>query len=234
MKYFFLLFFLIFSFSKNAFALEKNETVIVLHGLFRSSDNMQSLADFIKENGYHVINVDYPTIKIPIEEIRDNIYQEIKDPIKESLNMHFVCYSLGCLITRAILEKYRFDNLGRVVMLSPPNKGSQVADFLKDFWIYKKYAGPAGQQLTTNQTQIINTLGDIYYPVGIIAGNKTIDPISSFIIPGDDDGKVSIENTKIENMTDHIVIPASHFFLPQNKTAWKQTIFFLKNGRFSK
>ena len=44
------------------------------------------------------------------------------------------------------------------------------------------------------------------YPVGIIAGNRSIDPISSVFLPKPHDGRVSVENTKLDGMADHIVI----------------------------
>ena len=98
-----------------------------------------------------------------------------------------------------------------------------------------KIYGPAGQQLTTDQKKIKNLLTDkIDYELGIIAGNFTIDPISSSIIPGNDDGKVSIESTKLKGMKDHIVVSASHTFFPSNKKVKQQTLSFLKNGQFKR
>ncbi len=102
--------------------------------------------------------------------------------------------------------------------------------FFEDNWLYKKIYGPAGKELTTNNAVMEKLLGKVDYELGVIAGNSTIDPISSTIIPGDDDGKVSIKSTKFKGMKDHIVVSASHTFFPSNKTVHQQTEYFLKHG----
>ena len=135
-------------------------------------------------------------------------------------------------MVRALIHKYNYKNLGKVVQLAPPNQGSEVADFIKNFWPYKKIYGPAGQQLITDQSKIKHLFGEVSYELGIIAGNSTIDPISSAIIPGENDGKVAVERTKLKGMKDHIDVSASHTFFPSNKEVQKQTLYFLKNGNF--
>lgn len=72
----------------------------------------------------------------------------------------------------------------------------------------------------------------IDYELGIIAGNFSIAPIPSLIIPGENDGKVSVESTKLSGMRDHVVISASHTFFPSNKEAHKQVLAFLGEGKF--
>ncbi len=211
---------------------KKEEYVVVLHGIARSSDNMKELASFLGKNGYEVINIDYPSTSHKIEELTDIVNLEMSKKIVDQKKINFVGYSMGGLIVRALIHKFKYKNLGRVVQLAPPNQGSEVADFLKDFWPYKKIYGPAGQQLITNQKDFDNIFGIVNYELGIIAGNSSIDPISSFIIKGDDDGKVAIEKTKLEGMKDHIIIDASHTFFPTNKKVQKQALFFLKNGKF--
>jgi triacylglycerol esterase/lipase EstA (alpha/beta hydrolase family) len=139
---------------------------------------------------------------------------------------------MGGLMVRALIKKYAYNNLGKVVQLAPPNQGSEVANFVQNFWPYKKIFGPAGQQLITDQTEIKHLFGDVNFELGIIAGNMTIDPISSAILPGENDGKVSVESTKLKGMKDHIVVSASHTFFPSNKTVQKQVLYFLKHGNF--
>jgi hypothetical protein len=123
---------------------------------------------------------------------------------------------------------------GHVIQLAPPNHGSEVADFLQKIWLYKTIFGPAGQQLTTDQSQIESLFGPVDYSLGIIAGNRTMDPISSAIIPGPDDGKVSIQSTKLDGMADHIVVGASHLYFPRSKKVHHQVLHFLENGAFDK
>jgi len=218
------------------FAAEKptGDYVVVLHGIARSSKHMQSLATHLQEQGYDVINLDYPSTSHTLETLTELIHKDISEKLKEDKRVHFVGYSMGAILIRTIIHKYKPKNLGRVVQLAPPNNGSEVADFLKNVWLYKKIYGPAGQQLITDQQKIKDLFGEIDYELGIIAGNSTIDPVSSALIPGDDDGKVSTKSTKLKGMKDHIIVPSSHTFFPSNKTVHNQTMHFLKNGVFKR
>lgn len=210
----------------------KGEYVVILHGIARSSSHMKRLATYLEKNGFDVINLDYPSTTYTIEELTDIINQAIIQRVVEDKPIHFIGYSMGGLMVRALLHKYQYRNLGRVIQLAPPNQGSEVADFIKNFWPYKKIYGPAGQQLITNQSLIKHLFGDVTYELGIIAGNAAIDPICRMIIPGENDGKVAVERTKLTGMKDHIIVKASHTFFPSNKIVQKQTLYFLKNGTF--
>lgn len=211
---------------------KKGDYVVILHGIFRSSHHMRKLAAYLEKEGYDVINLDYPSTQYTLEELTHSIQKQIKSKITEEKTVHFVGYSMGGLLLRAILNEYRPLHLGRVVQLAPPNKGSEYADFLQKNWFYRKMYGPAGQQLITDQKHLVPLFGKIDYQLGIIAGNSSIDPTSFFLIKGPNDGKVSIENTKIEGMHDHIVVKASHTFFPYNKQVQIQTAYFLKYGTF--
>jgi triacylglycerol esterase/lipase EstA (alpha/beta hydrolase family) len=206
--------------------------VVILHGIARSNKHMEKLAGYLEENGFEVINLNYPSTSHNIEELTEIINQDISNKAIENKSIHFVGYSMGGLVVRALIHKYDYKKLGRVVQLAPPNGGSEVADFIKNFWPYKKFYGPAGQQLITDQTAVKNLFGEVNYDLGIIAKNATIDPISSAIIPGENDGKVAVERTKLEGMKDHIIFHSSHTFFPSNKEVKKQTLYFLKNNIF--
>jgi len=224
-------------FTSPAKALESNKKgdyVVILHGIARSDKHMKKLAAHLEKNGFETININYPSTKYSIEDLTKIINQEIETKATENKPIHFVGYSMGALMARALIHKYDYKNLGRVVQLAPPNGGSEVADFVQNWWIYKKLYGPAGQQLITDQSAVKNIFGDVNYELGIIAGNFSIDPISSLIISEENDGKVSIQKTKLEGMKDHIVIKASHTFFPSNKEVFKQTLYFLQNGNFAK
>lgn len=234
MKY--LIAFLTVIFFTNASQAEnvKGDYVVLLHGIARSSSHMESLAARLEAEGYDVINLDYQSTKHKLEKLIDLINEDISEKLTEDKPAHFIGYSMGGLLVCGILSKHRPENLGRVIQLASPNDGSEVADFLKDNFLYKAVYGPAGQQLTTNNNSTEKMLGKVDYELGVIAGNSTIDPISSYIIGGDDDGKVSIKSTKVKGMKDHVVVSASHTFFPSNKDVHKQTLYFLKNGTFNK
>ena len=144
----------------------------------------------------------------------------------------FVTHSLGGIIVRQLAATRAVDHFGRVVMLGPPNHGSEVVDALGDWYVFKALNGPAGQQLGTSADSLARSLGSAEFPVGIIAGDRSINWILSAIIPGEDDGKVSIESAKLEGMRDFIVLSASHPFLMNDRRAIEQTIHFLARGCF--
>ena len=225
--------FLLFSNSVQASEMKnEGDYVVLLHGIARSDKHMQKLATYLQKDGFDVINLSYPSTTYRIEDLTEIINKEISERVTEEKPIHFIGYSMGGLMVRALIHKYNYKNLGKVVQLAPPNQGSEVADFVKNFWPYKKIFGPAGQQLITDQSAVKHLFGEVNYELGIIAGNATIDPISSAIIPGENDGKVAVERTKLEGMKDHIVVSASHTFFPSNKEVQRQTLCFLKNSNF--
>jgi pimeloyl-ACP methyl ester carboxylesterase len=214
---------------------EQTDSVVVLHGIARSFSSMETLVEHIEGKGCKVLNLDYPSTDYRIEDLIIRIHKQV-NAFNQGIThkIHFVGYSMGCLLIRGLLNDYRPDNLGRVVMLAPPNLGSEAADFWKDNWIYQKIYGPAGQQLVTDQKGLEKILGQVDYELGVIAGDSSIDPLHSYIIPGPDDGKVAIARTMIGGMKDHIIIHASHTFIINNKNAFKQTTHFLDTGEFQK
>jgi pimeloyl-ACP methyl ester carboxylesterase len=190
----------------------------------------------IEASGFATLNLGYESRRKPLESLAEDIHPAIERFINDVGGpINFVTHSMGGLLTRVYLAKYPPKRLGRVVMLGTPNGGSEVADRLKDFAIYRAYFGPAGQQLATERNQATRAiLPPPNYPVGIIAGNRSIYPISSaFLLPRPNDGRVSVQNTKLDGMVDHIVIGASHPWLVRNALAIHQTIAFLRHGRFS-
>lgn len=213
-----------------------NETVVLLHGILRSGMSMNILKYRLRYEGYDIVNITYPGNKKTLEELTEFLHKELS--LSPSFNgaskVHFVTHSMGGLVTRYYLERHRPANLGRVVMMAPPNKGSEFADFMCDkkslCRIFEKVYGPAGQQLRTNHEHAEDKVD---YEVGVIAGSRSINPVAPFVIRDDrHDGIVPVERTKIDGMKDHIVLPASHTLMMYNPGVQKQISHFLKNGRF--
>lgn len=208
------------------------EGVILLHGILGMSHYMNGISKFLESRNYKVLNINYPSTKHDISSIVELIHPQIKEFSSQMVKVHYVGHSMGGLIIRAYLNLYQPDNLGRVVMLGTPNKGSELADFLKNSSIYKKLYGPSGQQLITDQTIFKNILGNINYELGIISGRSSFYIIANKIIDKESDGRVSIVSTQIEGMQDHVIIKSGHVALAINKKAWKLTFNFLNTGRF--
>jgi triacylglycerol lipase len=211
------------------------EAVVLLHGLARSSDSMARMASALEQVGYRVCNVSYPSRKHSIEVLAaDFIAPAVRACLSsETDTVHFVTHSLGGVVVRQLAKSETELKIGRVVMLSPPNRGSEVVDRLGELSLFRLINGPAGLQLGTRQESLPRALGSASFEVGIITGSRSINPILSLLIPGDDDGKVSIENAKLDGMTDFCVISATHPFIMRNKEAIEQVLVFLAEGRFS-
>jgi len=207
--------------------------IVLLHGIKRSSKSMQKMAERFTQEGYHVINIDYRSQDYTIDRLADDIHAQIKPfTTGEDYQIHFVGHSMGGLVTRALIKRHRPENLGRVVMLGTPNQGSEVADFLAGNSLFQSFYGPAGLQLVTDQRGIANLFGAVDFDLGVIAGTRSIDPLSSVILPGQDDGKVTVERTKLEGMKDHVILPTTHTFMMMDNRVIAQTAHFLKHGVF--
>ena len=150
----------------------------------------------------------------------------------QDMEVNFITHSLGGILVRQYLSENEIDNLNRVVMLGPPNQGSEVVDKLGEMPGFYFLNGDAGLQLGTSELSVPNSLGKANFEVGIIAGTKSINLILSSLIPDTDDGKVSIESTKLEGMNDHIEMPVTHPFMMKNDDVIVQVIHYLKHGRF--
>ncbi|MDB5478669.1 MAG: lipase [Alphaproteobacteria bacterium] len=208
------------------------EGIVLLHGIFRTKRSMRRLEKFLQQHGYDTLNITYKSTRYAIENIIDAVHPDIEQFAAGKTKLHFIGYSMGGLVIRAYAHKYLLHNMGRVVMLGTPNKGSQVADLVRNLWLYKKLYGPAGQQLFTRQDVFQHIFGELNFELGSIAGISWLDPISSLVIGLPNDGKVSVESTKLDGMKDHLVIRCAHTFFPVNKTAWRQTLHFLQHGFF--
>lgn len=205
--------------------------IVLLHGIFRTARSMESFRRFLESYGYKTLNVDYPSTQLPIERIVETILPSIQEFCSQvSGRIHFVGYSMGALLIRTLLASSPPVNLGRVVMMGPPNQGSEVADFIRNWRLYRKLYGPAGQQLTTAANPPLND--PVTYELGILAGNRSIDPISSYLIRKPNDGKVSVDSTHLNGMKAHRVIRATHTFFPLNREAWQLTLRFIEHGTF--
>jgi phosphatidate phosphatase APP1 len=210
------------------------ECVVLLHGMARSRFSMYLMEKYLQEKGYRTINEGYPSTKKSIKELAG---EEVTAAAKScrkggAKKIHFVTHSLGGILTRQYLQSHDLPKGSRIVMLAPPNQGSELADKLKGLDAYKWLNGPAGQELGTGPGSIPNSLKPVDVEIGIIAGDSSLNPFFSSMIPGPDDGKVAVESAKLEEMKDFIIMPSSHSFIMNSSDVMKQTLHFLEEGTF--
>ena len=217
-------------------SLGTSECVILVHGLMRTSLSLHRMEQALAAAGFHTVNLDYPSRTEPVESLASMTVAEGLRlcSAANARPVHFVTHSMGGILVRQYLGSHVPAHLGRVVMLSPPNGGSEAADQLRDLALFRWLNGPAGQQLGTGPEGIADRLGPVDYPVGIITGNRHsfFDAWLSEMIPGEDDGKVSVQRAKVEGMTDFLVLPYAHSFIMDEDQTIAQTLHFLRHGRF--
>lgn len=225
---------MIMTFAESKLAAAGADYVILLHGLGRTPLSMKRIEWTLQKQSYRVINVGYPSTRVSIQEaadvwLNDVLRTRVTD---SSAKIHFVTHSLGGIVLRQYLTNHEIPNLGRVVMLAPPNHGSELADRLKNNSLYRLATGPAGQQLGTSESSVTNQLGPVDFELGVIAGDRSLNPLFSSWIPGADDGKVSVRSAKMPG-ADFLLVHHSHTWMawsPQVNAAISQ---FLRTGHFA-
>lgn len=196
---------------------------------------MKILARRLEAEGFETELVGYPSRSRSIEALADITAQKIRslDP-HDGGRIHFVTHSLGGILARVMLQKGGWPNLGRVVMLAPPNGGSELADLLIRTPLLWRIYGQPVRELGTGPESLPNNLPKPDYEVGVIAGNRSPNPLFSLFIKGPDDGKVGVAKARLDGMKDFIVIRRTHSFIMNSPEAARQTVHFLRHGRFEK
>lgn len=208
--------------------------VVLLHGLLRSSSSMSRVAESLEARGFEVCNVAYPSREHTIEVLaRDYVAPAVERCFEGTVGpVDFVTHSMGGIVVRQLASLDAAPAIGRVVMLAPPNHGSELVDEFGTWWLFKRINGPAGNELGTLPDSVPRRLGPAKFEVGVITGDRTTNLLLSAFIPGRNDGKVSVASARLEGMKDFLVIPATHTFIMRNRTAIDQAIRFLESGAF--
>ena len=218
------------------------EAVILLHGLARTSVSMHAVGKSLKRAGYHVVNHSYASRSNSVGKLAEReIPLALEKCSADFKKIHFVTHSMGGILLRHFLHDQPIRKLTRTVMLGPPNQGSEIVDKLGNLRLFKFFNGPAGLQLGTSANQNADSLPESLgaWPdhageLGVIAGRYSVNLYLSTLIPGPDDGKVSVENSKLKGMKDHLVMPATHTFMMRNPQVIRQVETFLSKGEFDR
>jgi hypothetical protein len=212
------------------------ECVFLVHGLGRTRHSMGIMKRRLKREGYKVVSFGYDSRKLTIDEAVAELQQAVSNEVSgvdAPARINFVSHSLGGILIRKLMEIDRPRQLGRVVMLSPPNKGSELPDKLGKIKLYQKVTGPAGLELGTAEDSYPNKLGRVNFPLGVITGDRSFNLLYSKCIPGKDDGKVSVSSAKVDGMADFLVVHSTHTWIMNRKMVFKQVFAFLRNGKFN-
>lgn len=206
-------------------------TVVLLHGLGRTPLSMGPLARLLEEDGFRVVNLGYPSRGRPIDELVDSLDTALA-ACCPGTTVHFVTHSLGGILVRAYVLSHGAERVGRVVMLSPPNGGSEVVDRLEGLGPLEWLLGPTFVELGTDSAALPARLGAPGFEVGVITGERSVNPLFSWWLPGPDDGAVTVASARLDGAAAFLVVPYSHTFIMRKEDVIKQVIAFLRTGRF--
>ncbi len=210
--------------------------VILLHGLGSSTRSMDKLAGRLREQGYAVLNLAYPSRNHSIEYLAEAVlHPEVERLLNSSsARIDFITHSMGGIVVRYYLKHHRLEKLGRVVMLAPPNQGSELVDRMKSIPLLERSLGPAGRELGRDRYSLPLKLGRARFELGIIAGKRSGNLLNSLLIDGPDDGTISVRSTRLPGMDDFIVLPYSHRSLLKSDEVIEQALHFLRHGVFER
>lgn len=214
-------------------AAEGSDCVVLLHGLNRSYRAMAKMARQLQEAGFTTANVDYPSQSGGVEELAPLVVNEGLEKCREAHaeRIHFVTHSIGGILLRYVQHESPIPDLGRVVMLAPPNQGSEIVDLTRNWPGAELISGKAGLQMGTDANSIPARLGPVDFELGVIAGTGTISFFSA-MLPDPDDGKVSVERTKVDGMKDFLIVNNSHHYIMTSDRVIENTTHFLRTGWF--
>jgi triacylglycerol lipase len=222
------------TFAGNKLSAAGSDYVILLHGLGRTPLSMKRIEWTLRKQNYRVINVSYPSTRVSVQDAADHWLDDVlKTRVTDgSAKIHFVAHSLGGIVLRQYLANHEIPNLGRVVMLAPPNHGSELADRLRNNCLYRLATGPAGQQLGTSEASVPNRLGPIDFELGVIAGDRSLNALFSSWIPGPDDGKVSVRSAMVPG-AEFLLVHKSHTWMAWSGRVAGAISDFLRTGCFA-
>lgn len=202
------------------------DRVVLLHGLWRSVWAMEVLARHLNAVGLETLSIPYPSFRKPLPELVEEVAGALPPSQKTT---HFVTHSMGGIVLRCLAAKRPDLVTGGVVMLAPPNHGSEIIDWLADSPLGKYSLGPGGMSLSTDKVceDVPN------FPVGqrvdVIMGRRCLVPFFRFLLEGENDGIVTVEGGRLPGVRKFAVVDADHTFMMANREVLERVVSWLQS-----
>lgn len=211
--------------------MSSGEKVVLLHGLWRGFHAMSPLARKLRAAGFCTLNIPYPSMRQPIEKLVEHIRRQIVCYAGDE-TVHIVTHSLGGIIARSLLCKDLPWRCGRLVMLAPPNQGSEIVNWATNHKLIHGLLGPAGRCLGSEG--IPSSLPPIPFGLeaAVIMGRRSTIPFFRALLDEENDGIVSVEKGRIEGLCGFSVVNADHTFIQSHPEVVRRCILFLKSGEW--
>ena len=208
------------------------ETVVLLHGLWRGFHAMEPLARTLAREGFSTLNIPYPSMILPIPVLAERIVKQI-DSIAGKRKIHLITHSLGGILARTMLELPHSWQLGRMVMLCPPNGGSEIVDWSRQHPLIRMLLGPAGRSLGSDGVPPKLPPLPKGTEAAVIMGNRCSIPFFKKLLDSENDGIVSASRGRIDGLRGFSVIDADPPFIPMPPEPVRLRTQFLKTGEWA-
>ena len=205
---------------------------MLLHGLARTPNSMRPVEKRMTQEGYQVVNQSYDSTDHPIAELAVAAVEKALGNCTDQTSAHFVTHSMGGILLRQYASEKGTARINRAVMLAPPNQGSETVDKMGHLWLFEAINGPAGQELSTQPDSVPNSLGPVGFELGVIAGTVSYNPLFSYWLQGDDDGKVSVPRARVAGMKAFRTVDENHTFIMSGDVVLDEVVYFLAHGKF--
>lgn len=202
--------------------------VLLIHGLGRHAGIMDKAKFALRKAGYSAHSLNYATLFEGVEEHATH-FEHVLNNLKGIKRVSFVTHSLGGLVAREILSRSIVWNgitAEKLVMMATPIKGAEIAEFLNRMKSYKFITGKSGQDVLPGED--LKSLPDPKIPTLIIAGGTGTDIGFNPLLKGDNDGIVTVAETRLNGPHDFKRVKIIHTTIMDHPTSIKATLEFLK------
>ena len=187
---------------------------------------MEDPARFLNDRGFETLNLPYPSFRQPMDEIVDHVAREIGSSSKRT---HFVTHSMGGIVLRCLAKRHPELVTGKVVMLAPPNQGSEIIDWLEESPLGRLSLGPGGMSLSTTRVPREVPPFEGEHDVSVIMGSKNLMPAFDFLLEGENDGVVTVAGGWVGGVKRLELVDADHTFIMGEKAVLERVAELLQN-----